>query len=336
MQRHEHLPFDLLKTFALIAEMEGDAGAAADRLGISQPSISKRLTALRRVTTDPDRQPWLLLKGKRWHLTEEGQRVVGIVTDVVHRYEQMELFVAMGRQDKPVVAIACGQQAASGFVRVAVEQFRKQHPEGRVRISTPRGKARIEGVASGQFDIAIVTDNPAAILRTARREMYVEELFRDSFVLVANPPPKSPWAVIWERLSTNRAVRAAELLEMPFILPESDASRRQQFDEWCLRAAGRTVDVVLEIGGWQAILEYAESGAGVGLVTQSSVDAFQLRTRRILSTRPLDPKEFPSDAVRLIARKAHGKDEPDLTGLGESVAKLLRSSKDEVNKSEPV
>jgi DNA-binding transcriptional LysR family regulator len=111
---------------------------------------------------------------------------------------------------------------------------------------------------------------------------------------------------------------------MPFILPESDASRRRQFDEWCVRAAKRTVDVALEVGGWQAILEYAESGAGVGLAPRSCVEAQEQRSRRPVSVRQLDPREFPADAVRLIARKTHGKDEPDLTQLGQSLCRLLR------------
>jgi DNA-binding transcriptional LysR family regulator len=324
MSRPEHLPFDLLKTFTLIAELDGDAGAAAERLGISQPSISKRMAALRRVTSDPDRQPWLLLKGKRWQLTEEGRRIAGIVADVVSRYEQMELFVALGQRLAPVVALACGQHAASGFVRVAVERFQRQHPEGRVRIASPRGKARIEGVASGQFDMAIVTDSPATIVRTAKRELYIEELFRDQFVLVANPAPTAPWRKVWDGLPADRPVRAAELAEMPFILPEPDAFRRRQFDEWCLRSSRRTVDVALEIGGWRAILDYAEGGAGVGLVPRSCVVACEHRDAQRLSVRLLEPTEFPDDAVRLIARKSHGKNEPELAGLAAALADHVR------------
>ena len=35
-----------------------------------------------------------------------------------------------------------------------------------------------------------------------------------------------------------------------------------------------------------------------------------------LEARPLDPRQFPQDAVRLIARKTHGKDEPELSEAG--------------------
>jgi LysR family positive regulator for ilvC len=315
MPRPEHLPFDLLQTFALIAELNGDATKAAERLGITQPSISKRLSALRRYTAGPENRPWLLLKGKRWLLTAEGERVRGVVVDLVGRYEQMEQFVASGREGRPVVVIACGQQSAGGFVQLAVEQFLKEHPEVQVRVSTPRGKARIQGVAGGQFDLAVVTDSTATIHRAAGREMYVEELFQDRLVLAANPPAKSSWGATWRKLPTDRPVSASALLEMPFILPEPDASRRQQFDEWCFQATGRTVDVVLETGGWQTILEFAESGIGVGLATQSAFERVRTWATGKLMSRTLDEKEFPPDAVRLIARKAHGKEEPELTQL---------------------
>ena len=321
MPRPEHLPLDLLQTFALIAELDGDASLVAEKLGITQPSISKRLTALRRLATDSDGQPWLLLRGKRWQLTAEGRRVLGVVADLVHRYEQMERFVAGGKEGRPAVAIACGQLAASGFVRRAVEQLLKDHPESRVRVSTPRGKARIEGVAGGQFEFAVVTDSPATIHGIAKREMFVEELFHDHFVLVANPPRKSVWGAAWNGLPKDRPVKATDLLDLPFILPEPDSGRRQQFEEWCIRSTTKTVDVAIEVGGWQTILDYAESGLGVGLATRSVVDGYRLGK---LTTRPLDEFEFPPDAVRLIARKAHGKQEPELTGPGDKLRRLIQ------------
>ena len=86
MPRPEHIPLELLQTFACIADLEGDATSTANELQVSQPTISKRLSALRRLTSSPDRQPWLLLKGKRWKLTAEGQRVRGVVP-VLHSCE---------------------------------------------------------------------------------------------------------------------------------------------------------------------------------------------------------------------------------------------------------
>jgi len=323
MPRSDHLPLELLQTFVLLAELDGDASAVAERLQISQPSVSKRLTALRRFNNETNGQPWLLLKGKRWRLTSEGQRVRGVVTDLVKRYGQMEQFLVSSREGKRSVAIACGQQAASGFIRVAVERFLTAQTDCRVRVSTPRGKARIEGVAGGQFEFAVVTDSPAVIHRIAKREMFVEELFYDRFVLAGNPPPRSVWGAAWNALPNDRPVKAAELLDMPFILPEPDAGRRQQFEEWCFRATEKTVDVVLEAGGWQTILDYAESGVGVGLVTQSVVDAFRGHRHSKLTTRPLDVAEFPPDAVRLIARKVHGKEEPEVTDLGDKLRRLI-------------
>src|SRR5271168_2077427 len=179
MPRPSRLSLELLETFVALAEHEGDATHAAEQLRVNQPSVSKRLAAIRRLTSERTGQSWLLRKGKRWRLTPEGQRVRVVVTDMVRRYQQLERFVASGAEGKAVVSMACGQQAAHGFVRTAVEQFLRENPESRVRLSTPRGRARIEGVAGGQFDLAIVTDSPTTIRKVARREMYIEPLFDD-------------------------------------------------------------------------------------------------------------------------------------------------------------
>lgn len=322
----DHIPLELLQTFIRIADLNGDATTAAQELGISQPTISKRLAALRRLTSEPDREPWLLLMGKRWKVTDEGQRVRGIVTDLVHRYDQMQTFVATQHADRPIMSIACGQQAATGFVKTAIERFLKDHSECRIHLATPRGKARIEGVAGGQYDMAIVTDSPATIHRIARMELHIETLFEDSFVLVANPPAKTDWGKQWNALPTDRPVTAKELIGLPFILPEPDSTRRQQFDDWYYKATGQLLDVVLETGGWQTIIDYANSGLGVGLVSKSSVASSSNRPHTKLTTRPLSTKDFPPDGVRLIARKVQGKNVKELNELQTAFVERLSES----------
>jgi DNA-binding transcriptional LysR family regulator len=158
--------------------------------------------------------------------------------------------------------------------------------------------------------------------------MYVEELFADHFVLAAHPPAKSVWGRRWNTLAADRAVTARDLSDMPMIVPESDAARRQQIDEWFYRSTGRTLDVVIEAGGWQTILEYAQLGLGVGLVTRAAVAALQARGSAKLTVRPLDPKEFPPVAVRLVARKAFGKEEVEMGERARELSAILREVQD--------
>ena len=44
------------------------------------------------------------------------------------------------------------------------------------RVGDTGNKARIEGVAGGQYDMALVTDSPAVIHRIARMELHIETL----------------------------------------------------------------------------------------------------------------------------------------------------------------
>lgn len=325
MPRAEHIPLELLETFVEITEREGDASAAGQALEISQPTVSKRLAALRRLTSDPDGEPWLLLKGKRWNLTTEGVRVFEVVANLVRKHHQMEAFVLGQQSRSPTVSVACGQQAASGFVRTTVQQFLKHHSNCRVRLSTPRGKGRIEGVAGGQFELAIVTDSPTTVQRIARMELYVELLFEDELVLVANPSARSPWKQQWLTIVDAPTVRAKDLIGLPFVLPENDATRRQQFDEWVRQSTSHQINVVLETGGWQNILSFAADGFGIAMVPRSALSMTNVNTKKI-TTRPLPSRAFSTESVSLISRKAHGKNEPELSSACLAFVDILRDA----------
>ncbi len=327
----QHVPLELMQTFVKIVDHQGDATAAAQELGISQPSISRRLAALREIVGDSEDRPWLILKGKRWLLTPGGERVRGVIADLVRKYEQVEQFIAESQSAKPMVSIACGQTAASGFVRLAIEQLAEKNSDIRIRLSTPRGKSRIEGVAGGQFDLAIVTDDDATIRDVAGIDLHIEPLQSDRFVVAANPTSKSPWAKAWEALPVRRPLTARDLSDLPMILPEPDASRRRQFDSWFKRTSVKTPNVVLEVGGWHNLLRFAQSGLGVGFATESAVHSMEPSksgrqgAKSSLAMRMLDEADFPPDQIRLIARKQQGHSTPDLSTSAKTFFDLLRT-----------
>jgi LysR family transcriptional regulator, positive regulator for ilvC len=325
-----HIPLQLMETFVKIVDNGGDATAAAQELGISQPSISKRLSALRRIVEGVDERPWLILKGKRWVLTPGGERVRGVVTELVRKYEQVEQFIADTSTARPRLSVACGQTAASGFVRLAVERFLETNPHVQIRVSMIRGRSRIEGVAGGQFDLAIVTDSESMIRDIAGIELFVESISMDRLVLAANPAVHSAWAKGWESLPVRRPLTAKEIASLPLILPEPDAGRRQQFDQWFANSWDQPAMVAMEVGGWQNILGYVQSGIGVGLVSEQAVKGFsqdfsgRSAGKARLSVKMLDEQTFTPAEIRVIARKQQGRDTPDLGSIATQFYELVK------------
>jgi len=320
MPRPITLSFDLLHTFLLLIENQGDASLTAAQLDINQPSMSKRLRYLQHAG-DPLPVPWLERRGKTWHATAEGERVLPAVREIIHRYNQLRDFAE--RPHAKRMHFACGQADVTGFVRQAVLHYRKRNREAALRVSTLRGEARIEGVASGSLDLACVSHEEADIHEIARRPLYVELLQNDRFVLIC--AQHSQFAEAVERLSRKR-VSAPALARFPLILPEPDASARHLLDE-AFRQEGITLedlDVAIEIGGWGAITSYVKSGLGVGVVGERSV-----RDDKRLIVRPLDPHQFVPRQAKLICRRRYGSgEELDLTPEAEAFRQaLLKAAK---------
>ena len=135
-------------------------------------------------------RPWLHKEGKKFRLTEEGRKMLGPAKELLERWQHFVSFANAGRL--PGLTIACGQEAAGGIVLAAATQFRKSYRDVQLRIAVVRGRRRIEGVASGIYDLALVTNTRPEVELIARRPMAVEPLTEDELVLACGA--KSPWA----------------------------------------------------------------------------------------------------------------------------------------------
>jgi DNA-binding transcriptional LysR family regulator len=80
---------------------------------------------------------------------------------------------------------------------------------------------------------------------------------------------------------------------------EADIRRRLEHP---FREAGvcDRLDVVLEIGGWPAMLAYVRRGVGVGIITRSALG----KSRQRYVQRLLDPRQFALLVIHLICRGA--------------------------------
>lgn len=320
MPRSVSLSFELLQTFVSLIRHEGDAAAVMRELELFQPTLSKRLKYLQHAGPMLDR-PWLVREGKTWKLTDEGRKVWPAVEDLVDRYRNLHTFVEEG--GKPAgaapVHFACGQQMAGGLVRRALREFRQKHPDARLRISTLRGRARIEGVSNGSLDLAIVTHDEPSILEIARRPLHIEPLATYRLCLVC--ASESEWAAKLRSLPKAGAPPEA-FCSIPLILPEPDAGIRKGLDE-VLRSRGllTKLDIALEIGGWATILAYVRDGFGVGVVSEGALEDAQG-----LTIHPLERASFPPTEARLVCRRLAGSgEELDLSEPGMTWRHFLRS-----------
>jgi len=319
MPRSVSLSFELLQTFVSLIRHEGDAAAVMRELELIQPTLSKRLKYLQHAGPLLDR-PWLVREGKTWKLTAEGRKVWPAVEELVDRYRNLNTFVEEG--GKPAgaapVHFACGQAMAAGLVRHALRELRKKHPDARLRTSTLRGRARIEGVSNGSLDLAIVTHDEPSILEIARRPLHIEPLVTYRLALVCASGSK------WEsklRSLPKAGAPPEAFCSFPLILPEPDAGIRKGLDE-VLRSHGllNKLDIALEIGGWATIMAYVRDGFGVGVVSEGA-----LTEADGLTLRRLDPTAFPEIEAKLICRRASGSgEELDLTGRASDWCEELR------------
>jgi DNA-binding transcriptional LysR family regulator len=317
MPRSVTLSFELLETLVMLIRAGGDASAAMKELGINQPSLSKRLKHLQHAGPLLDR-PWVVRHGKTWELTDEGRRVWPAVAELVDRYENLEMFLEGDRSIGSSVRFSCGQLMAAGLVREALRLFQREYSQTRLRLSTLRGRARIEGVSNGSLDLAIVSHDEPSISEIARRPLHVESLVSHGLALVCAQDASWIRAI---RALPKDAVPARALTGFPLIMPEPDAGIRKTIDEVLHRnGLQNKLNVVLEVGGWATILGYVRDGFGVGVVSEGAVN----ETKGLIIRR-LDPEVFPRIEAKLICRRlASSVDELDLSREGGAWRKVLQ------------
>ena len=313
MARQASLSLDLLKTFVALIENDGNASKTATELDIKQPSMSKRLRYLQHRGIVLKRQPWLFREGKTWKLTAEGQYALPAVKELINRHQRLLDFT---ETDRPELAIACGRHAVLGFVKDALQQFRRSHPKALVRISTLRGADRIARVASGSLDMAVVDNDESDIQRIAHRKLHIEKVAESHLGLVC--ASKSKWAKDLEKMAKTKLDPGA-FSKFPLILPEPDAGIRNMLDSFFRQQglAGK-LDVRLEIGGWGTILKYVQGRYGVGLISESAVPPSQ-----DLVVRYFDSEILPVSETKIICRHRIDSEERDLSDIAAKFHDLL-------------
>ena len=247
-----YMDLTLIKSFLAVAEA-GAVTEAAERIGITQPALSRRLQQL-----EDHLGVELLVRGRNGALlTEIGRLVQSEAQHIVSRYERMQEMVASHqRLEGGTVRIGGGATAVSFILPEAIAGFQASYPQVRFQMREAGSSEIADDVVAGQLELGVVT------LPVRDRELDVTPLGNDRIVLVARQD---------HPLAHRRRVRIVDLADQAFVAFEAGSALRQIIDGK-LRDAGVEVNVVMELRSIPAILRMVSTTGNLAFVSHLGME----------------------------------------------------------------
>ena len=263
---------DHQQVLAFLAVVEtGSFSAAASKLHLTQPAISKRILALESalgIELFERLSRRIVPTDAALNLLPAARRLREAMADLLDTPRQD------GHELQGRLSIALSHYVGLHWLPEVLEEFSQQHPAVLLDLRFVDSEQAIELVAQGDVRLAYGT-----IGRTIGEEFDCQTLWQ-------------------ERLCPMGAARLASqenlperLRQLPMILPAPHTSTRQIIDAW-LRTAGITPAAVIEVNQLDSIAVLVGTGIGWSLLPET------LASSRV---RPL-PIETPTAPARQLGR----------------------------------
>ena len=244
-----------LRAFVAVVD-HGSFSEAARATGLSQPAVTMQIQGL-----ESDLGATLLERRyRKVELTEAGRALLPIARRV------------MGELDEARVEIERLSDTVGGHLELAVSttpgqyilprllgSFLRAYPEVSVSLRVYDSADVVERVESGEAQLGMTG------ARIAGAKVEYEEMGTDRLLMIC--PVDSP-------LAGRSIVPLAEVAEYPFIVREIGSGTRLVFEQ-ALRDGGvdpSELNVVMELGTSEAIVNAVEGGMGVGVVSHWMAD----------------------------------------------------------------
>jgi len=256
----------LLRAFAVVVET-GSFTAAADRLHVTQPTISKAIKQLE----DDMGQPLILRGSRPLRLTDVGQVVFHHAGEILRASAQLDAAVAdvasLARGELRIGAPPLGPRL---FVQRIVA-FSRRYPGVELKFLEDGSRTIEAGLLNGELELG-------GLLAPIDTSVFERRtLVEDHLGLLA--PAQSRWA-------RREAVSLTELAEEPFILFSPAFMLNERITDAC-RHCGFEPQVVGRSGQIGFIIELVRSGVGIALLPESELAG--LEQPGIATTALIDP-----------------------------------------------
>lgn len=237
-----------LRAFCFAAQ-ENSISRAAERMFLSQPSVSLQVRALE------DEMGITLFerRGPRIELTPEGQVLYELASPMVEAIDTLPAAFAerCGTLDSGELDIAAGESTLLYILPRFTRLFAERHPGIRLRLHNVTGRDGLAQLRADQVDFAVgsMLDFPDDIA--------YQPIFTFDTVLIT--PPDHP-------LADRGAVSLRDISPYGLILPPRHLSTWRVV-ELVFQQHDVPYQVSLEAGGWEVIKRYVALGMGVSIVS---------------------------------------------------------------------
>jgi DNA-binding transcriptional LysR family regulator len=231
------------------AAKSGSISEAAEKVFLSQPTVSLQVQALERELNS------ILFerRGPKIRLTPEGEILYKIAQPLVEGMDNLEAAFAAycGRLESGTLNIAAGQSTILYLLPEPMLRFTKTYPGIELKLQSVTGKDGLAMVRTDAVDFAV-----GSMLEVPDDIVYRPII---SYAPTLITPLKHP-------LAGQEHVTLADISQYGLILPPKNLSTWHLVDS-VFKQHGISYKVVLEVGGWEVIKKYVIQGIGISIVT---------------------------------------------------------------------
>jgi DNA-binding transcriptional LysR family regulator len=265
--RYVSLPdTESLRLLVLVGEL-GSLGSAAARLGIAQPSASKRLSTLER-----NLGLTLVVRTRRGsRLTDTGLTVVGWAQRVLDELDHLVSGAdALRTRRDAELKVAASMTVAEYLMPGWIRDVRRVRPALSVGLRVMNSEQVGELVRTGAVDVGFV-ESPRAPAGLSTQPVATDRLV----VVVA---PDHPWS------RRHRPLSPAELAATPLVMRERGSGTRDTLDRALRRAHAPEPLQLIEMGSATAVRNAVIAGTGPAVISELAVRT-DLAERRLVEVR---------------------------------------------------
>jgi DNA-binding transcriptional LysR family regulator len=248
---------------------------AAQALGVTQPALSAVVKKLEAEVG----AALLHRTGRGVELTDAGRAFLGHAEDSLRAAEAgVRAVRRLSGLEEGSIRLGGGATAMTYLLPRVVRAVRREHPGLRFYVREAGSRAIAAAVLSGELDLGIVTlpvDMPGS------GDLLTITLVEDELRLIVpkgetkrgrDGETKRHAARAGEAIGAGGVFRWKELAGVPVVAFEAGTAVRGIVDD-AARAAGVTLDVVMELRSIESIKSMVSAGIGVGFVSRFALGA---------------------------------------------------------------